>query len=366
MSMRADLQEVRLYGEAGRLFGRLHWFQLDTGKTVEAISALIANFPKAEAYFMQSKDRGVGFAVFRGKQNLTAKELTDPTIDGPIRIAPMIIGSKSGGVFNIILGAVLVIVGYLGVSVGEEFGGAAWGPVLEQVGWGLIAGGVVSLLVPAPKGLNKTADAAANQSSYAFSGAVNTQAQGNPVPVLYGEMIVGSAVISAGIQAEDVIGGANGGMGGGGCVTANSIVHVVLADGVIEAIRAADVREGDVLQGYDVETLEPATATVTYSETVQQPCVQLVTVGGLTLECSRSAPIPTSEGLVLAPDTQGKLVLVRVGGNDHWSETVCEVRDIGDQWVQHISIADGCFWAGDIAEAQILHHNKLSPAQSPS
>ena len=36
-----------------------------------------------------------------------------------------------------------------------------------------------------------------------FNGPVNTTAQGNPVPVIYGEMIVGSATISAGIYSED-------------------------------------------------------------------------------------------------------------------------------------------------------------------
>jgi predicted phage tail protein len=354
---------VRLYGEMGRMFGRTHRFFLDSNTPAEAVRALIANFPKIEAYLVQSKDRGVGFSVFRGKQNLEEKELTDPTISGDIRIAPMIIGSKSGGVFSIIVGVILLAVSYF-VPV--------LAPYLAPIGWGMIAGGIVQLLTPAPKGLNKAGEAAANQASYVFSGAVNTQAQGNPVPVLYGELIVGSAVISAGIQAEDVIasqgatGGAHGGMGGGGCVEANSIVHVVGAYSVVEAIRAADVRVGDVLQGYDPDTLEPATAVVTYSETVQQACVELLTVGGVRLACSRSAPIPTSDGLAMAPELLGKLVLVRVGENDHWSEAVREVRDIGPQWVQHISINDGCFWAGDTADAQILHHNKLNPAQSPS
>jgi predicted phage tail protein len=39
--------------------------------------------------------------------------------------------------------------------------------------------------------------------SYAFNGPVNMQAQGNPVPVAYGETWTGSAVISGGIFSED-------------------------------------------------------------------------------------------------------------------------------------------------------------------
>lgn len=43
----------------------------------------------------------------------------------------------------------------------------------------------------------------ANSASYNFSGAVNTTIQGSAVPVMYGRMFVGSAVIAAGIVAED-------------------------------------------------------------------------------------------------------------------------------------------------------------------
>lgn len=57
---------------------------------------------------------------------------------------------------------------------------------------------------PQPKGL-KNGDSPDNSASYSFAGPVNTEAQGNPVPVVYGRMIVGSAVISAGIDAEDYV-----------------------------------------------------------------------------------------------------------------------------------------------------------------
>ena len=85
-------------------------------------------------------------------------------------------GSKNGGVLNIILGAVLVIVGAIGAYTpfGEAFGGAVWGPYAMEAGIAMMAGGVVQLLTPVPKGTkNKSV---ANEPSYAFNGAVNTQA----------------------------------------------------------------------------------------------------------------------------------------------------------------------------------------------
>lgn len=69
-------------------------------------------------------------------------------------------------------------------------------------GIGIAAGGVIQMLSPQTKAL-ASQDGPNNKASYSFNGPVNTSAQGNPVPVLYGEMIVGSAVISAGIYAED-------------------------------------------------------------------------------------------------------------------------------------------------------------------
>jgi len=42
-----------------------------------------------------------------------------------------------------------------------------------------------------------------NGASYNFNGPVNVTAQGNPVPVLYGEMMVGSVTVSGDMYSED-------------------------------------------------------------------------------------------------------------------------------------------------------------------
>lgn len=121
-------------------------------------------------------------------------------------------GSKNGGVFQIILGVALVIVG--GIITGWSFGAASpFGTAIAGMGVSMILGGVIQLLTPVPRA-KKGSDAPENAPSYTFAGAVNTQAQGNPVPLLYGRMIVGSAVISAGLNAEDYS-PATTGVGGG-------------------------------------------------------------------------------------------------------------------------------------------------------
>ena len=206
-----QLRTVRLYGRLGALFGRKFSFALETNTPAEAISALCSQLKGFREYLTSAKDRGVGFMVFVGKRNLNEEDLTSPSGSDDIRIAPVLLGSKNG-LGSVILGAVLVVVGAF--ITGLSYGWAApVGGAISKVGVGLIVGGVVQMLSPQPKAL-KNGDRPDNQPSYVFNGAVNTQAQGNPVPVLYGRMIVGSAVVSAGIHAEDYA-PATAGVGGG-------------------------------------------------------------------------------------------------------------------------------------------------------
>ena len=239
MSMKVDvatgsLKTIRLYGEMGRLFGRVHKVFLSGNTTKEALQFLLASFPEMSAYLTQAKERGVGFSVFSGKRNLVRPELEMSTGSEDIRIAPMLFGSKKAGVFQIIVGVILVIVGVLGSVFGEQFGGGVWGPIMWKMGISMILGGVIQLLTPVPKG-KSAADSAANSPSYSFNGPVNTTAQGHPVPCIYGgPMKVGSAVISGGISVGDTAivdqnpGGANGTGGHGGDLYGNRTDVVVV------------------------------------------------------------------------------------------------------------------------------------------
>lgn len=200
------LKKVKLYGKLGTKFGRE--FNLAVRNPAEAIAALAAQLPGFEAELYGAKDKGIGYGVFTDKKNLTEDELIIPSGDAEIRIAPFILGSKKMGVFGIILGAALLVVAAIatgGAAIGwgaAAFGsGGLWGTV-ATIGLSMAIGGVVQLLTPQPKGLGAR-DNPGDQSSATFNGPVNTQAQGNPVPYLYGELIIGSAVVSAGINAED-------------------------------------------------------------------------------------------------------------------------------------------------------------------
>lgn len=46
-----------------------------------------------------AKDRGIGYVVFVGGRSIGADELRHPVGNDDIRIAPIVMGSKSGGMF---------------------------------------------------------------------------------------------------------------------------------------------------------------------------------------------------------------------------------------------------------------------------
>ncbi len=198
--MSERLTTIRLYGKLGTKFGRRH--RLAVGSAAEAVRALAALYPGFEAHLTRSKSEGVGYSVFLGKTNIGEEQLHNPAGEQEIRIAPILLGSKRGGIFQIVLGAALFAVAAIatgGVSIAAM--GGLWGTV-ATIGVQMMIGGVMQMLAPQPKGLGAQ-DSPNNRANHSFNGPVNTQAQGNPVPVLYGHLIVGSAVISASISNED-------------------------------------------------------------------------------------------------------------------------------------------------------------------
>ncbi|HEY9270007.1 tail assembly protein [Achromobacter sp.] len=193
--MNETLRTVRLYGRLGAQFGRVH--RLAVNSTAEAVRALCVLIPGFEAAMAASAGSGVAYACFIGRRNICEDELAHPVGENDIRIAPVVAGSKRGGLFQTILGAALVVVGAV-----VNYWAPGAGTPLMQLGGAMMLGGVVQMLSPQQRSLGAK-DRPENGASYNFNGPINTSVQGNPVPVLYGRMIIGSATISAGIFSED-------------------------------------------------------------------------------------------------------------------------------------------------------------------
>lgn len=198
------LRTIRLYGELGARFGRVH--RLAVASAAEAVRALVVLLPGFEAHLLSSNGQGRAYAVFLGRTNIGEQGLFLPAGSADVRIAPVIQGSKRGGGLQTVLGAALIAFAFatgtfsLAASMGVKF--TAAGQFAFNLGVAMSLGGVAQMLSPTARGIS-AADRPDNKPSYNFNGPVNTSAQGNPVPLAYGLVLAGSAVISAGIYAED-------------------------------------------------------------------------------------------------------------------------------------------------------------------
>lgn len=191
----SQLKTVILSGELGRKYGRRHRFAIES--PAEAVRALCANFKDFKTHLIESDKRGVGYRVLVGGADQKPEDFHHPSSRAEIRIVPVIGGRKSG-IWQVVAGAALIAASFF-IPGGEIVAGLTYSSLAFSVGVSLALGGVAQMLAPQPK-----TSAGKNQASYEFSGPVNTTAQGVPVPVGYGRLIVGSAVVSAGITVDQV------------------------------------------------------------------------------------------------------------------------------------------------------------------
>lgn len=190
------LKKIKLYGILAKKFGKE--FYLDVDNTREAMRALSVQVPGFEHFMLHAHEQGLEFAVFQDKQNIGESELDMSTSAKVIKVVPKVKGA--GGAFQTILGAVLVVVGAVMVFTGV---GAPIGTALIGAGIGMMVGGIAMMLMPKIESQDQNQDG--NKANKGFGGAVTTVAQGNPVPVLYGQREVGGFIASAGQYPEDLM-----------------------------------------------------------------------------------------------------------------------------------------------------------------
>jgi predicted phage tail protein len=188
------MKRIILYGDLAKRWGREHSFDVST--VAEAIRALKANFKDFESYMCSAHVYGIGFKVFCGEQSLYIDELKNPIREtDEIKIVPVIFGS--GADLRIILGIALLTVGLIFApgATGLLFGVTQG---LITGGVGLIISGVAQMLTPVQAPQDST-----SKSSYIFAGPVNKGNQGDGIPIGYGRMFIGSAVVSAEVTTSD-------------------------------------------------------------------------------------------------------------------------------------------------------------------
>ena len=190
------LKTIKLYGILAKKFGKE--FHLAVDNTREAMRALSVQVPGFEHFMLHAHEQGLEFAVFQDEQNISETELDMNTSAKVIKVVPKVKGA--GGAVQTIFGAVLVVVGAVLTFTGVA---APLGAALIGAGVGMMVGGIAMMLMPKIESQDQNQDG--NKANKGFGGAVTTVAQGNPVPVLYGQREVGGFIASAGQYPEDLM-----------------------------------------------------------------------------------------------------------------------------------------------------------------
>jgi len=204
------LRKIKLYGELAKFVGSKE-FEVEISSVGSAVSFLINNFPQLEPY-MSPKH----YQVKVGNYNIDETEIHHPIGKEDIHFVPAITGA-GGNVGKILLGAALIGGAFLftPLTMGSFFSpivapgsfAAASGitKAVVAIGGALVLSGVSDLLFPLPKdnGFDSEEDP---KLSFSFSGLQNTSRAGTPIPIVYGEIMTGSVVISAAIDTNQVEG----------------------------------------------------------------------------------------------------------------------------------------------------------------
>lgn len=195
------LRPIKVYGSLAKFLGTRS-FMADVKSPAEAVRFLIANFPGVEAH-MSERHYKVSVGRFELEAGSEPEQLTYPAPAAEaIRIVPVLTGAGATG--RIIAGVALIAFSVLLPGVGAAIGGALMTQI-GLVGAGLALTGIAQLLTPTPTQQATGPDTVNDpRKSYSFSGIQNVSRQGVPVPIVYGETIVGSVVLSAGINTEEV------------------------------------------------------------------------------------------------------------------------------------------------------------------
>ena len=215
------MKVVKVYGALKKRLGGIGRFEFEAQNPAQAIKALCANFPGLEKWLIDSEQDGIGYKVTVGKEEVgedNLETLAMPWSENDVfKIVPVMTGSGKG-FGKILLGAALITAavvfapaaaagaGFMGLGTAAT-GGVAIGlatQVAGTIGISLVLGGISQMISPTPQSSLGQSKEAARLQNYNFSGITNTSQQGMPVAIAYGRVFCGSAVISSGLDVDQV------------------------------------------------------------------------------------------------------------------------------------------------------------------
>ena len=208
------MKVVKVYGALRKQLGQCR-FEFDVTTPAQAIKALCVNFPGLEKWLIDSEQDGIGYRVAISKEKVT-EENVDPLFmpfsDREVFSITPVVAGAGRGTGAILLGAAIIGLSFgigaiasAGVTLGGLAGIGTVGTAFVGIGASLVLTGIAQAISPQPELPElECGKEAALLESFTFSNVVNTSRQGLPVPIAYGRVFVGSAVLSSGLDVDQV------------------------------------------------------------------------------------------------------------------------------------------------------------------
>lgn len=211
------MTHVKLMGELGEKFGT-DW-RMATSSFRDIFKLIDCQTEGFKQYILESAEKGIDFEILNGKDLLQdgySVLLEHP--ENTVIITPKAAGAGASDALKVIVGAILFFYGYQYIAKFDwareaattteaatsatttttsasastqlsTYGKVAtWG--VQSLGVGLAMSGVIGYMTP--ESPSESGD------SYLFDGPQNNTKQGVPVPLLYGQLIVGGAITNFG------------------------------------------------------------------------------------------------------------------------------------------------------------------------
>ena len=196
------LKKIKVYGTLRKFLGQAE-FEVDLNTPREAISFLVCNFKGIEKHMAEQI-----YTIQVGTKVIT-KDLLNLNTKDDIKIIPLV----HGNFFQILLGAgALFAKSAIPAKIlGSTLLSTVVTTTLATVGTSMVVDGVTSMLTPQQNNQSVASgqdslDPAALASNYSFTGLTNISNAGVPVNLVYGEILVGSIVVSNGVDTVQVEG----------------------------------------------------------------------------------------------------------------------------------------------------------------
>ena len=192
---------VFIHGYLGQKYGKQHKFSL--AKPRDVFRALDCQYEGFSKELVELGKEGSQYSLVIDDRELSNEvELSSSKAMKVIHIVPVIFGA---GVGALIVGALALA----GSAIATTAGAAFIGSLLLAVAFSAISFGLQSLLTKPPQAnaisqsgaQASTAATSATSKSFLFSNRENVASQGNPIPICYGRMRVGSAIIQENVKS---------------------------------------------------------------------------------------------------------------------------------------------------------------------